>query len=133
LKPANQRELKYSFVPGQFAVCRLPVQEPIPDWAFRGIFQSVTRTATELSIVCLAENIPVAVETEAIWACFKLAGPFPFSETGILASFIDPLADHGIAVFAIATFETDYVLVKEEFAPDAMEVLRAAGHQLIPD
>ena len=129
----NKRVLKYSFVPGQFAVCRLPVERPIPEWVFRGAFHSVTRTSDELSIVCPAENIPAGVEVDAPWTCFKLAGPFPLQAVGILASFIDPLADHGIAALTIATFETDYVFIREEFVGYAIEVLREAGYELTSD
>jgi hypothetical protein len=129
----SRRALQYSLVPGQFAVCRLPAQGPIPEWVFRGAFQSVTRTLSELSVVCARENIPAGVEKDAPWICFKLAGPFPFLETGILASFIGPLADHGIPVFATATFETDYILIKEEFAGAALEALREAGHKRISE
>lgn len=103
----------------------------IPEWALRGVFQSVTRTSDELSIVCPAENIPAGVDLDAPWTCFKLAGPFSFSAVGIMASFINPLAERGIAVFPIATFETDYVFIKEEFSGAAIEILREAGHELI--
>ena len=60
-----------------------------------------------------------------------MEGPFPFALTGILASFIDPLAAAGVPIFAVATFDTDYVLVKEEHAARALEALLAAGHKLI--
>jgi hypothetical protein len=129
-KSVSRRVLKYSFVPGQFVICRLAAHDSIPEWALRGAFQSVTRTADELSIVCPAESAPADVKAEAPWTCFKLLGPFPFSEVGVLASFINPLADRGIAVFPIATFETDYILIKEEFVGAAIEILRSAGHEL---
>gem|GEM_PF-5472130 len=64
------------------------------------------------------------------WVCFELKGPFPLTQTGVLASFIQPLAAAGVAVFCIATFDTDYVLVGEEFAGAAMEALHAAGHEM---
>ncbi|HLJ30229.1 MAG TPA: ACT domain-containing protein [Candidatus Angelobacter sp.] len=127
----NNRVLKYSLVPGQFAICRLSAHEAIPDWALRGVFQSVTRTSDELSIVCPAENVPVGMAADAPWICFKLAGPFPFMEVGVLASFVGPLAKHGLPVFAIATFDTDYILIKEEFQDRAIDTLRQAGHELI--
>ena len=119
-------------MPGQFAICRLPAAVPVPDWALRGHFHSVTRTSDELSIVCLAENVPAGIKAEGPWICFKLAGPFPFSEVGVLASLINPLADRGIPILAIATFDTDYVLIKEEFLGASLEALRSAGHELIP-
>jgi hypothetical protein len=60
----------------------------------------------------------------------KLEGPFPFSQTGVLLSFIEPLSSNGIPIFAISTYDTDYVLIQEEFAGMALEMLQAAGHEL---
>lgn len=68
---------------------------------------------------------------ESSWTCFKLDGPFPFAQTGVLASFINPLAQRGVPIFAISTFDTDYVLVKEDHVAAALEALLAAGHELI--
>jgi hypothetical protein len=78
------------------------------------------------------ENVPQDVRAEAPWTCFKLDGPFAFQLTGILASFIGPLAEAGIPTFAISTYDTDYVFVREEFAAAALRTLRDAGHELIP-
>ena len=92
---------------------------------------SATRTADELSIVCPTDRVPANAKCEGPWTCFKLQGPFPFSQTGVLASFIDPLAERGVPIFAIATFDTDYVLVKEAHASTALRALQDAGHELI--
>lgn len=132
-QPENRIELKFSFVPGVFAICKLPPASPIPDWALKGPFISVTRTADELSIVCPADNLPHDVNSESHWTCFKLQGPFAFTQTGILASFIGPLAANAIPIFAISTFDTDYVLIKEEYAGSALQALQQAGHQLVGD
>jgi len=94
-----------------------------------GGFFSVTRTSEELSIVCPEEHVPPQVKHERGWSCWRLEGPFAFSETGILASFVQPLAEHAIPVFAISTFNTDYVLVKRDWMEKATQVLRAAGHE----
>jgi len=132
-EPQKRIELKFSFVPGAFAICKLPASAPIPDWALTGPFISVTRTVEELSIVCHADNLPRDVNAESHWICFKLQGPFAFSQTGILASFIAPLSAKAIPIFAISTFDTDYVLTKEEFAGFALQTLQQAGHQLVGD
>lgn len=124
-------QLKFQQLPGGFAICRLSPNTPIPELASTTSFISATRTADELSIVCPADQAPANAKCEGPWTCFKLQGPFPFSQTGILSSFIDPLAGHGIPIFAISTFDTDYVLVKEEHASTARETLEAAGYQLI--
>ncbi len=129
----NKPALKFSAVMGRFAICRLAADAAIPEWALRGSLHCVTRTSEELSIVCSAENIPADVEANAPWSCFKIAGPIPFEQVGVLAAFIEPLSARGISIFAISTFDTDYVLVKEEFASRAMEALQEAGHKLISD
>jgi len=95
------------------------------------VFISITRTAEELSIVCPVDQAPQNAKCEAPWTCFKLEGPFPFSLTGVLASFLNPLADRGVPIFAVSTFDTDYVLVKEVDADTALEALQAAGHNLV--
>ena len=123
------RKLKFSQVPGSFAVCRLPAMAAVPDWALQGPFFSLTRTLEELSIVCLAAEVPPEVHPETDWTCLKLEGPFPFSETGILTSFVQPLSDRAIPIFAVSTFDTDYVLVKRAWADKAVEALQAAGHE----
>ena len=128
LSPMEKHSLRYSRVPGEFAVCRLAGDSAIPGWALRGELFSVTRTADELSIVCPADQVPDDVKFEGGWACFKLEGPFPFALTGILSSFIAPLAEAKIPIFAISTFDTDYVLVKEEMVEAAIGALRKAGH-----
>jgi len=123
------RKLKFSLVPGSFAVCRLPAKAAVPEWALHGPFFSVTRTPDELSIVCLTAEVPSEVHPETDWTCLKLEGPFPFSETGILTSFVQPLSDRAIPIFAVSTFDTDYVLVKRAWVEKAVEALAAAGHE----
>ncbi len=66
------------------------------------------------------------------WVCLKLEGPFPFSLTGVLLSFIEPLSNNAIPIFAISTFDTDYVLIQEEFMGRVIDLLRDAGHELWP-
>jgi hypothetical protein len=105
----------------------------VPAWASLGEFHSVTRSDHELSIVCPQDNIPNGVKADAGWVCLKLQGPFPFSETGILTSFIGPLSANAIPIFAISTYDTDYVLVKASFLNQALNTLRNAGHELRPE
>jgi hypothetical protein len=126
------KNLKFRQLAGSYAVVRLAPDVPNPEWAVKGDFTSTSRTADELSVVCPADNLPEDVHSPHRWICFKLEGPFPFSQTGVLHSFIEPLSNDGIPIFAISTFDTDYVLVQEEFAGVSLKVLRAAGHQLRP-
>jgi hypothetical protein len=127
----TKRALKFSRMPGQFAVCRLPADSAVPKWAWSRPFTSVTRTADELSIVCAVSCVPEEHQPKSPWVCFKLEGPFSFSEIGILVSVIGPLAEREVPIFAVSTFDTDYVLVGEENVEIALQVLRDAGHQLV--
>jgi uncharacterized protein len=132
IQPVRRRKLRFTFLRDFFAICRLPADAPAPSWSLIGPFTSVTPTGDEVSIVCPAENVPEGVQAEKPWVCFMLTGPFPFSETGILASFLQPLADRKIPIFAIATYDTDYVLVKREVAQAAFQALLDAGHEASP-
>jgi len=115
-----------------YAIVRLAPGSAIPEWATRGEFTSISRTADELSIVCPIENLPADVSPSHRWICLKLEGPFPFTLTGVLLSFIEPLSSQGIPIFAIATYDTDYVLIPEEWAGAALTELQNAGHELWP-
>ena len=107
--------------------------DPIPAWATKGIFTSITRTSDELSIVCPLENVPAEHKPDTPWACLKIEGPFAFSQIGILHAFIQPLVEAGISIFAIATFNTDYVLIQEPLADKALQSLQNAGHELLSE
>ncbi len=113
---------------GSFAVCRLGCEAPIPSWATAGPFFSITRTADELSVVCGQDAVPEGVPCERGWRCLRVAGVMPFSVVGVLASLTTPLADAGISVFAVSTFDTDYLLVKEDVWERAVGALVRQGH-----
>ena len=124
-------QLKFRRLSDRYAIARLAPDAPVPAWAWKAEFTSVTRTADELSIVCPADNLPADVHSPHRWACLKLEGPFPFSQTGVLLSFIEPLSNNSIPIFAISTYDTDYVLIQEEFIFRAVELLQGAGHILL--
>ena len=84
--------LKFRQLPGPYAIVRLDPNSPVPDWATKADFTSITRTDDELSIVCPSANLPADVQSRFRWICLNLEGPFPFSQTGILLSFIAPLS-----------------------------------------
>jgi len=126
-------ELKFRLLDDSFAICRLPATDLIPEWASKGIFTSITRTSDELSIVCPAENVPEQHKPEIPWVCLKIEGPFAFSEVGILQAFIQPLVENNIPIFAISTFDTDYVFVQSTFVEMALHALQGAGHEIISD
>jgi hypothetical protein len=127
----KRQQLKFRLLPGPYAIVRLAPDAPLPAWATNGDFTSVTRNADELSIVCPTVNLPSEVNSAHRWICLKLEGPFPFSQTGVLLSFIEPLSTNDVPIFAISTYDTDYVLIQEEFA-SAIDLLRQAGHEQWP-
>ncbi len=93
-------------------------------------FVSVTRTADELSVICAESAIPQGIQGETGWRIFKIDGPLDFALTGILASVAQPLAEVGVSIFAISTYDTDYVMVKEQDLEKAVHALEGAGHQV---
>jgi hypothetical protein len=124
------RVLSLTVLPGRYAVCRMEPGASIPPWATAGPLCSVTRTAEELSILCPAERVPPAVRQAGDWRALKIEGPFDFTAIGVLASVATPLAAAGISLFALSTFDTDYLLVNEATLDRAVAVLLEAGHQV---
>jgi hypothetical protein len=126
-KPHGQR---FRALAGKYAVCRLSPDSAVPAWA-QGPFVNITFTNDELAIICPAERVPAAIRAERDWRVLKLVGPFPFTAVGVLASLATPLARAGISLLSIATYDTDYFLVKGDVFDDAVAVLVAAGHTKI--
>ena len=124
--------LNLSLLEGRFAVVQLDPSASIPAWALEDGFFTVSRTSEELSIVCLESNVPANsdLRLERDWVCLKLQGPFEFSLTGILLSVLEPLARVNVGIFALSTFNTDYVLVKAEHLEVAIVALENAGHSV---
>jgi hypothetical protein len=121
-------------LPGRFAVCQLPPTAPIPSWACSGDFYSITRTLDELSVICaqdllpldLPENLPVGRE----WVLLRVEGPFAFDVTGVVATLSGSLAQAGVVVLTVATYQTDYLLVKAEQLENAIGALTGSGHKV---
>ncbi len=124
----ERHKLKFRLLTGLYAIVRLASDAALPDWATKGDFTSVSRTAEELSIVCPTDNLPPEVHSPQRWICLKLEGPFPFWQAGVLLSFIEPLSAKNTPIFAISTYDTDYVLIPEEFT-SALDILFEAGHE----
>lgn len=121
--------MRLTIVPGRFAVCRLGAGDPVPD-GLGDRLVSVTRTAEELSIVCAEALAPAGTLTEAGWKCLAVEGPIPFTMTGVLSSVLAPLAGAQVSIFALSTYDTDYVLVKESQLGEAVAALKEAGHDV---
>jgi uncharacterized protein len=118
---------------GDFAVCRLAADAPAPELSVGGELLAVTRTSDELSVVCPVADAPPNATVEGGWRALRVHGQLDFGLTGILASLAVPLADAGISIFAISTYDTDYVLVRDTAFRDAIETLREAGHDVAID
>ena len=113
---------------GDYAVCKFGSTALLPAWVDGGNFWSVSRTPEELSIVCEQRLIPAGVQAESGFSCLKVVGPLEFSTVGVLATLTAALAASGISVFAVSTFDTDYLLVRQTSLPDAIDALRESGH-----
>lgn len=122
--------MRLSLLPTPLAVCRLDAGAAIPAWADAGEFFTASRTPHELSIVCAEAAVPEEVRAERGWRACGVRGTLDFSLTGVLLSLAQPLAAAGISIFAISTFDTDYVLVKQESLAVAIAALRGAGHEV---
>ncbi len=122
------RRFSLDVLPGRLAVCRLAPSEPVPAWAWQGALSAVTRTAQELSVVCQEAAVPEGVPTERGWRALRVEGPLSFEQVGVLATLLAPLAEAGVSVFALSTYDTDYVLVREPDLTRAVAALRSAGH-----
>jgi hypothetical protein len=113
------------------AVSRLDGDAPLPPWfVLNPPFSCAVRRDGELSLVCDAADVPDGVDCERPWRALEVAGPLDFSLTGILASLAAPLADAGVSIFAVATYDTDVLLVRAAQLDDALAALRAAGHEV---
>lgn len=122
----------FMLLDGIWAVALLSPTEPVPGWAASAAaFSAVVRTRDELSIVCPESDVPPEVRAERGWAVLQLVGPFAFSDVGVLAAVARPLASAGISIFAVSTFDTDYVMVKREDLSAACDALAKAGHERV--
>lgn len=128
----STRRFDLTVLPDYLALLRLPPAAPLPSWAVLSGFFSLTRTSDELSVVCWAKDVPGDLSAEKGWRALKVKGPFALSEIGVLAALAAPLAEAKVSLFAISTFDTDYLLVSEQQLPVAIAALRQAGHRIAP-
>lgn len=120
-----EAHLTLSLLPETLAVARLPAGAALPGWVdWSDPFVTVSRTRDELSVVCPEARVPAEAQAERDWRGFKVEGPLDFALTGILARLAAPLAEAGISIFAISTFDTDYLLVRAHDLAAATAVLQ---------
>lgn len=126
----EERRLKLQLLDPEFGIIRFDAYDKIPDWIFKLEFYSITRTETELTIVCPSYKIPEPVDFDGGWKCLRVEGTFSFNEIGIIASLSNTLAQHGISIYVVSTYDTDYVSVKEKNINKTIEALQGQGHQV---
>lgn len=117
-------------LPQRLAVMRLSPGDPIPGWATKGGFFSITHTPDELSIFCDSSVMPDEPAKIDGWRAVRVAGQLDLQLVGIISQLSMPLAAKQIPVFSISTHDTDYMLFREDQMEDAIDVLRRAGHKV---
>lgn len=131
----EELKLKLKIIKGPFAVLRMDRDAALPDWAFGGEFFSATRTRDELSLVMEEALVPEGAreiqKTEKGWAALQIAGQLDFGLVGILAGISTLLADAGISIFAVSTYDTDYILLKETDMEKAIGILEKNWYAII--
>ncbi|GAB4577559.1 MAG: ACT domain-containing protein [Anaerolineales bacterium] len=119
-----------SILPDVLAICRLKPNDAFPTWGAAGSLLSVTRTADELSVICSETIVPDGILADKGWRALKVQGPLDFALVGVLAELAGLLASAKVSIFAVSTFDTDYILVKQTHLRGALEALRRGGHQV---
>ncbi|MEU5942954.1 ACT domain-containing protein [Micromonospora sp. NPDC047548] len=127
--------LDVALLPGEYAVCRLAADTPLPPalWAEPGVADVVTVswTADGISVICPAARAPAEADVETDWRCLRVVGPLDLAVTGTLASLVDPLAEARVNVVAFSTYDTDHVLVPAVRLGAATAALERAGHRVL--
>lgn len=127
-----QHIVVFSVLDEKYCVAKLQPDSLLPAFPQASTLCSITRTGDELSVVCEENLAPEGAEVERNWRALKVQGPLEFSLKGVLASLLNPLAEAGVSVFAVSTYNTDYILVPQYHLAVALEALELAGHRLTP-
>lgn len=131
-RPAGEpRALALTVLPERLALCRFSADDVVPEWTAEArAFLTISRTPTELSIVSDEAAVPPGVSGERGYRALRVEGPLPLELVGVVAALASPLAAAGVPIFPIATYDTDYLLVREEMLARAIAALAAAGYQV---
>ena len=125
------RSLPLTVLPSLFALCRLQPGDAIPEWAWSSReFLTISRTRSELSIVADEDVVPPIVDAARGFRALRVEGPLPLEMVGVAASIASPLADEGISIIPIGTYDTDYILVRDIDLAHAVATLETAGHSV---
>jgi len=130
----NGRRLTLRLLPESFAICRLAPDAALPVWLPSHGFTASVRAEDELCVYCEEAAVPQDVRAVRNWRALQLLGPFDFSESGVIAAVAGPLAEAGISIAVLATYDTDYIFVNNDALESAAEILQAGGHHVVgPD
>ena len=112
------------------SIVRFSPQDKIPAWLDLAALPlvSVTFASNELSIVCPSNLVPHGLRNEGPWRAFEIVGPIDFGLAGVLASVLNLLAAAGLSIFALSTYDTDWILVRSESFATAQAALAAHFH-----
>lgn len=119
--------LTFITLPGAYAICRLEASANIPAWIAQSAFYNISKSADELSIICEQRYVPDDIRANRDWKLLRLEGVLDLALPGITARFSTPLAQSGVNLCVIATYDTDYIMIKSEKLLRAQTVLRQAG------
>lgn len=125
------KKLTLKLLKERYGVCRLDKSSPFPEWVLHSDFYTITKTEDELSVVCVEDLIPQEIQCEKDWNILKVEGPLDFALVGILSKISTILAQKAISIFAISTYDTDYILVKNKDIINAIEALVENGYEVI--
>lgn len=123
--------MELRFLEKEFLICRLPSDSQVPDWVCRSKPYFIMHTAGSLSLVCEEQDIPLDFTVDDGWKCIEIMETMNLDTTGVLAKISKPLADAGISIFCLSTYETDFIFVREQNAARAHDVLVTAGYQFV--
>jgi uncharacterized protein len=129
----HRKLIPLTVLPDPHAICRLGRRDPVPAWAAATTagLSSISRTGDELSVIVVDSLAPRNLRCERDWRAFKVRGPLPFNLIGVISGLSGTLAEAGISIFALSTFETDYVMVKQGDLGRAERALRRAGYPFV--
>jgi len=127
----SEKKFRLKLLGRDFGIVKLEPERPVPDWAMMNGLWSVTRTESELTIVCPETAIPADVAYDGTWQCMRVEGTFDFETTGVIASLSVPLSQSGISIYVFSSYVTDYFLIKKKNIQHAIRVLEQQGHAFV--
>lgn len=123
-------KLLIRLVDAEYAITRLNIGTPLPEWLMGPGFWTVSSSREEMTLVCRAARIPPGVQSSGGWRCLRIEQHFSFDVPGVLASVLNPLTEAGVGIFANSTFSTDYVFIMGSDLDKAVAALKAHGHEI---